>query len=62
MRFIQNIFWIVVFLVSTFCWVVLFEHGPSGFREGLKVEFEKLQALNPGKPVERKGDLSEGVQ
>lgn len=46
MGLISKLFWIGMFLVATFLWLVLFEHGPSGFVDGIPVEWEKLQTFN----------------
>lgn len=51
MTLIRSVFWVAVTLAATFFWLVLFEHGPSGFKEGISVEFENLKALI--QPVEK---------
>lgn len=57
MRIIRSIFWFAVFLAATFCWVVLFEHGISGFKEGIPLEWEKVKTIL--KPIEKKKDISD---
>jgi hypothetical protein len=34
--------WLTIFVIATFCWVVLIEHGPENFFEGIKIEIENL--------------------
>jgi hypothetical protein len=29
-------------VIATFCWVVLIEHGPENFIEGIRIEIENL--------------------
>lgn len=44
MRLLSKILWFLAFLVATFCWMVLFEHGFSmkSFTEGVRVELREL--------------------
>jgi hypothetical protein len=37
--------WLCLYLILTFCWIVLIEHGPESFWDGAKIEFENLQSL-----------------
>jgi hypothetical protein len=39
------ILWLGLFLVVTFCWVVLIEHGPDNFVEGVQIELENLVSI-----------------
>ena len=57
MALIRSIFWVALFIVATFCFVVLFEYGPEGFVEGVPVELEKIKEL--ALPAESKGDVSD---
>jgi hypothetical protein len=37
--------WLLLYLISTFCWIVLIEHGPDDFSRGCKIEIENFQTL-----------------
>jgi hypothetical protein len=43
-RLLRWAVWLLFFLVATFCWVVLIEHGPENFAEGAAIELENLMA------------------
>ena len=58
MGLIRFIFWFAVFVAATFAWIVLFEHGFSNFREGAKIEFEKVKQISP---LEKKTDNSDKI-
>lgn len=47
MRLLSKLLWIVAFVVASFCWMVLFEHGFSvqGFTKGVKEELSELVSL-----------------
>ena len=54
MALIRSIFWFALFLASTFCFIVVFEHGISNFGDNAKKEFASLQiifGLGPKKPA-----------
>ena len=42
---ISKLFWIALTLVFTFCFVVLFEHGPTNFSSNAQTEFQDFKAL-----------------
>lgn len=43
---------LVLVAAMTFCFVVLFEHGPSNYLENAQVEFSKLmEVFNPHAPA-----------
>ena len=44
MRWLRLALWLLFFVVATFCWVVLIEHGPENFAEGAAIELENLKA------------------
>ncbi len=44
MSLIRGLFWLVLFLFFTFCFLVVFEYGIHDFSTGFKKEFEKLKA------------------
>jgi hypothetical protein len=45
MSLIRSIFWFALFVASTFCFVVLFEHGFSNFGENARKEVEVLKTV-----------------
>lgn len=45
MSLIRGLFWIVLFLFFTFCFVVLFEYGTHDFTNGFQKEFARLKAF-----------------
>lgn len=54
MSLIRGLFWLVLFVFFTFCFVVLFEYGTHDFTRGFQQEFEKVktfaqQATKPSK-------------
>ena len=54
MSVIRGLFWLVLFVFFTFCFVVLFEYGTNDFSKGFKTEFERaktfvVQAVKPDK-------------
>ena len=58
MALIRFAFWGSLFVLSTFAFTVLFEHGPMNYFENSKKEYETLTAMM-GKKVDRKGDSSD---
>lgn len=55
MSLLRGLFWLVLFLFFTFCFVVLFEYGTHDFTNGFKKEFERVktfakEAAKPSKP------------
>ena len=58
MALIRFAFWGSLFILATFAFTVLFEHGPSNYFESAKKEKDTLSELF-GKKVERKGDGSD---
>lgn len=45
MALIRSIFWFVLFAASTFCFVVLFEHGVTNFGGNAQKEFEAVKTM-----------------
>ena len=60
MALLRLAFWASLFVLSTFAFTVLFEHGPMNFFENAKKEKEVLTSMM-GKKVERKKDGSDQV-
>ena len=50
MRLLSKILWFLAFLVATFCWMVLFEHGFSveSFTRGVSEELKEMTAKVTG--------------
>jgi hypothetical protein len=45
MKFVKFAAWLVVFVVLYFGFLVLFQHGPSGFKEGIKQQVVDTKEL-----------------
>lgn len=45
MALIRGLFWLVLFIFFTFCFVVLFEYGTRDFTSGFQKEFERAKAF-----------------
>lgn len=44
MALLRGLFWFVLFAFFTFCFVVLFEYGTTGFVSGFQTEFEHVKS------------------
>ena len=45
MALLRGIFWFALFIVFTFCFVVLFEYGPRNFANGVQKEYARVKLL-----------------
>jgi hypothetical protein len=45
MALLRGVFWFVLFLVLTFCFVVLFEYGPRDFVSGAEKEYARVKSF-----------------
>ena len=45
MNLIRSIFWIALFIASTFCFIVVFEYGFSNFGENCRKEVASLKHI-----------------
>jgi hypothetical protein len=45
MSLLRGLFWIALFVFFTFCFVVLFEYGTSGFTQGFQTEFTRVKTF-----------------
>ena len=45
MALLRGLFWIVLFVLLTFCFVVLFEYGPHDFASGAQKEYARVKAF-----------------
>ena len=52
MALLRGVFWLVLFVFFTFCFVVLFEYGTHDFVSGFQKEFERVKsfAMEASKP------------
>jgi hypothetical protein len=42
---LRKLAWLLTFILATFCWVVVIEHGPDSFIVGSKIELENFKSL-----------------
>ena len=56
MALLRGLFWLVLVVFFTFCFVVLFEYGTHDFVTGFQKEFERVQAyaMEKAKPTPAK--------
>ncbi len=45
MALLRGIFWVVLFIFFTFCFVVLFEYGTHDFTTGFQKEFNRAKTF-----------------
>jgi hypothetical protein len=45
MALLRGLFWFVLFIVLTFCFVVLFEYGPHDFTSGVQKEYARVKSF-----------------
>lgn len=45
MALLRGLFWFVLFIVLTFCFVVLFEYGPHDFANGVEKEYARVKSV-----------------
>jgi hypothetical protein len=45
MALLRGLFWFVLFIVLTFCFVVLFEYGPHDFANGVQKEYARVKSF-----------------
>jgi hypothetical protein len=45
MALMRGLFWLVLFIVLTFCFVVLFEYGPHDFTNGVQKEYARVKSF-----------------
>ena len=43
MALLRGLFWFLLFVFFTFCFVVLFEYGTHDFVSGFKTEFDRVK-------------------
>lgn len=48
MALLRKLFWIATFLISTLCFVVLFEHGPDNFSANLRKQVQEFAKFVDG--------------
>ena len=45
MALLRGLFWFGLFILFTFCFVVLFEYGPRDFANGFQKEFARVKSF-----------------
>jgi hypothetical protein len=45
MPLLRSVFWFSLFIVLTFCFVVLFEYGPREFGSGAQKEYARIKSF-----------------
>ena len=45
MALLRGVFWFALFIVLTFCFVVLFEYGPRNFPDGAQKEYSRMKSF-----------------
>jgi len=45
MALVRGLFWFGLFIVLTFCFVVLFEYGPRDFANGAQKEYARIKSF-----------------
>jgi hypothetical protein len=58
MALIRKLFWLSLFVVTSFAFTVLFEHGTENYFENARKEFDYLSQMVGSAKPERKGDES----
>lgn len=53
---IRKLFWFGLFLVATFSFLVLFEHGPDDFLKNADKDFQSYKAILMTKPEKKKDE------
>lgn len=61
MGLIRTLFWFALFLVATFAFTVLFEHGPTDFAKNAEKEYALVEKMVNTK-LERKKDNSDKTE
>ncbi len=58
MGVIRSLFWFVLFVVFTFCFVVLFEYGTADFSNGFQKELKRVTKFvqDATQPAKKKSD------
>ncbi|HJW37456.1 MAG TPA: hypothetical protein VJ420_02410 [Candidatus Udaeobacter sp.] len=45
MALLRGLFWFGLFILFTFCFVVLFEYGPRDFAKGVQKEYARVKSF-----------------
>ena len=45
MALLRGVLWFVLFIVLTFCFVVMFEYGPRNFANGAQKEYSRMKSF-----------------
>jgi hypothetical protein len=55
MALLRGLFWVVLFVLLTFCFVVLFDYGPRDFTSGAQKEYARVKSF----VIKRTGEIGE---
>jgi hypothetical protein len=44
MALLRGLFWFALFIILTFCFVVLFQYGPRNFARGIQKEYVRVKS------------------
>ncbi len=58
---ISKVFWVLLTVVFTFGWIVLFEDGPNDYVNNCSVEFQEIKAYF-ATPPKKKPDTSDQIK
>ena len=58
---ISKVFWVLLTVVFTFGWIVLFENGPTDYVNNCQVEFQEMKAYFAA-PPKKKPDTSDQIR
>ena len=53
---LRKLFWIGLFLISTFAFLVLFDHGSENYIKNAETDFKAIKAALKAKPEPKKDD------
>jgi len=56
MALIRKLFWVALFIISTFGFVVLFDYGTTNYMQNAQTEFQNLKKLVGWQPKPKADD------
>lgn len=52
----RKLFWIALFLIATFAFLTLFEHGTDNYMKNAQADFKEYKEMLAAKPVPKKDE------